>query len=94
MNTTYTLHFFKEGISFPVMLVAADEWERKQISYLYTSKRKYGMTTLQICGWCENHSIRYGVIFPKHFLMLGFTDIKRLLCYVVLKCQGVSSISI
>lgn len=89
MNSIY---FIKQNLSFPVMIIVSDEWEKVKMDYLRDIVKNNKMTTLSICQWCENHDIKYDVIFSGSRIRLLFIDPKRFLCYLYLKQKGVSSI--
>lgn len=59
------LHFFTEGISFPVAVAAYSETEMEKIAYL-VKRLQEGVihTTFDICVWCINQKIAYQIMFP------------------------------
>lgn len=56
------LHFFMQGLNFPVVAGSYSEWEKQQLSYL--EKNSKGFNTEAICQWCINHNIRYQILYP------------------------------
>jgi len=58
------IHFFTEGLNFPVATVSYSEWETNQINYLESNFQKVGFTTESLCQWCINHQIQYRIIYP------------------------------
>ena len=69
-NKIKTLYFFKERISFPIVVYVFNNWEEIQINYLSELIKDGRMTTLSISQWCNNHGLHYFVILPKNLLKL------------------------
>lgn len=59
------LHFFTEGISFPVAVAAYSETEMGKIEYLVKRSQSGDIcTTFDLCVWCINQDIAYQIMFP------------------------------
>ena len=58
------LHFFAEGLNFPVAIGTYTEWHEVQVSYLAQNIKEGHFNTESICRWCISHSIPYQIIYP------------------------------
>lgn len=58
------LHFFVEGLNFPVIAGSYNSWEKQQLSYLEANLSSTGFNTESICRWCINHNIKYQILYP------------------------------
>lgn len=58
------LHFFVQGINFPVVAASYNEWEKQELSYLVSAVQKGHMNTETICQWCIHHKIKYQILYP------------------------------
>lgn len=58
------LHFFVEGLNFPVAIGTYSEWQEVQVSYLAQNIKTGCFNTESICTWCINHGIPYQIIYP------------------------------
>lgn len=63
-NGLQGLHFFTEGLKFPIVIGTYSAWEETQVSYLADNIRYGYCTTEDICRWCINHQIQYQIIYP------------------------------
>ena len=76
------LHFYKENLSFPVIIGTYSSWEESQITYLNLSVST--MKTLDICKWCINHKIHYQILYPINKQEI-LKDPIRFIFYLILK---------
>lgn len=83
-----SIHFYSENISFPVFIYTCSEWERVQVSFLNQIYDNAGFTTLGLCQWCENHHIKFQILYPHNIFKLLFKDPLRFLCYIYIKNKG------
>ena len=58
------LHFYVEGLNFPVVVGTYSEWEETQVSYLSVNIKNESFNTETICRWCMNHHVQYRIIYP------------------------------
>lgn len=58
------LHFFTNGMNFPVVAGSYSEWEKQQLSYLESNLSSVGFNTEALCQWCISHNIRYQILYP------------------------------
>lgn len=58
------LHFFVEGVNFPIAVGTYSDWEETQVSYLADNIKNGSWDTEDICRWCESHQIQYQIIYP------------------------------
>ena len=59
-----SLHFFVEGLNFPVAIGTYSEWEEVQVSYLSSNIKSGSFNTEAICRWCISHQIQYRIVYP------------------------------
>ena len=58
------LHFFMEGLSFPVAVAAYSEQDIGKLSYLIRLlQRGYIRSTYALCIWCIRQGISYQILF-------------------------------
>lgn len=57
------LHFYMEGLNFPVVLATYSEWEETQVSYLTDNIKSERWDTIDVCRWCINHQIQYKMVY-------------------------------
>ena len=87
-ENTKSIHMFDEKLSFPVFIYVTNEWERTQVDYLNENYNNARFTTLALCQWCENHKLRYQIIYFENPRKLFLKDFKRFLCYLYIKYKG------
>lgn len=58
------LHFYVEGLNFPMAVGTYSKWEETQVSYLSNNIRNRNWDTEDICQWCIKHNIQYRIIYP------------------------------
>ena len=58
------LHFYIEGLNFPVAIGTYSDWEEVQVSYLSKNIQSGGFNSEAICRWCISHQIQYRIIYP------------------------------
>ena len=83
------LHFFVDGLNFPVAIATYDEWQETQVSYLANHYQSKGSDSESICKWCINHEIQYQILYPlkkssiiKHpYKYFKFVQLKKKLNY-------------
>ena len=61
-NGMKAIHFFIEGLNFPVAIGTYSEWEEVQVSYLSSNIKSGSFNTEAICRWCISHQIQYRII--------------------------------
>lgn len=84
------LHIFYKNLSFPIIVYVFDDWEKCQVKVLVQKSKEIKLTTFDICCWCDNHQMKYDVIFPRNVWKLFISDIRRFKCYLYLKKKNVS----
>lgn len=63
-NGMKAIHFFIEGLNFPVAIGTYSEWEEVQVSYLSRNIKSGSFNTEAICRWCISHQIQYRIVYP------------------------------
>lgn len=58
------LHFYIEGLNFPVAVGTYSDWEEVQVSYLSSNIKNGGFNSEAICQWCISHQIQYRIVYP------------------------------
>lgn len=58
------LHFYTEGLNFPIAIGTYSDWEEAQVSYLSSNIKNGGFNTEAVCRWCISHQIQYRIIYP------------------------------
>ena len=58
------LHFYEEGLNFPVVVAIYYEWQEPQISFLGSNVSNKKYNTEDICRWCISHNIPYQILYP------------------------------
>lgn len=58
------LHFFVEGLNFPIVIGTYSNWEETQVSYLANNIKKSSWDTEDVCRWCMSHQIQYQIVYP------------------------------
>ncbi len=58
------LHFFTEGLNFPIAVGTYSDWEETQVSYFLSSTRNRNLNEEDICCWCVDHQIEYQIMYP------------------------------
>lgn len=58
------LHFFTEGLNYPIAIAAYSDWQEVQISYLESVFRDSKFTSEKIIEWCLSHDIQFQIIYP------------------------------
>lgn len=58
------LHFFTEGVNFPLVAASYSEWEEQQLCYFENHFKSLEMNTESICRWCINHHVQYQILYP------------------------------
>lgn len=58
------LHFYIEGLNFPVVLATYSDWEEVQVSYLSKNIQSGSFNSEAICRWCISHQIQYRIVYP------------------------------
>ena len=58
------LHFYIEGLNFPIAIGTYSDWEEIQVSYLSSNIKSGGFNSEAICRWCKSHQIQYRIIYP------------------------------
>lgn len=58
------LHFYMEGLNFPVVIGTYSDWEETQVSYLSNHIKDGRFNTEAVCRWCISHRIRYQIVYP------------------------------
>lgn len=65
------LHFFMEGISFPVAVAAYDDQQKMKIQYLIRLVQDKEINrTYDLCSWCIGQNVDYQILFPVSILQL------------------------
>lgn len=58
------LHFYMEGLNFPVVLATYSDWEETQVSYFTKNVKAGNFDTEAVCQWCISHQIQYRIVYP------------------------------
>lgn len=58
------LHFYIEGLNFPVAIGTYSDWEEVQVSYLSKNIQSGSFNSEAICQWCISHQIQYRIVYP------------------------------
>ena len=58
------LHFYIEGLNFPIAIGTYSDWEEVQVSYLSSNIKNGGFNSEAICRWCKSHQIQYRIVYP------------------------------
>ena len=58
------LHFYIEGLTFPIAIGTYSDWEEVQVSYLSNNIKNGGFNSEAICRWCKSHQIQYRILYP------------------------------
>lgn len=58
------LHFFAEGINFPIAIPIYDDWQKTQFQYLLSNIKSTKFSSFDICKWCIIHKLQYQIIYP------------------------------
>lgn len=57
------IHFFTEGLEFPVAAAAYSDTDEWMLTTLESHFRPAKHTTESLCWWCISHKIQYRVVF-------------------------------
>lgn len=63
-NNLKALHFFTEGLNYPVAIAAYSDWQENQLSYLVSNFQSKQFTTESVCRWCMSHNLQFQIIYP------------------------------
>ena len=58
------LHFYIEGLNFPIAIGTYSDWEEVQVSYLSSNIKNGSFNSEAICQWCKSHHIQYRIVYP------------------------------
>ena len=56
------LHFFKDGLEYPIVIAVYSEKEEELLSYLEEMFPTFGFTTMDIIEWCNENKLEYVVL--------------------------------
>ncbi|MCF2554366.1 hypothetical protein [Faecalicatena contorta] len=57
-----SIHFFIEGLEYPVAIAVFDDKEEELLSYMEEIFPTSGFTTTEIADWCEEQELVYSIL--------------------------------
>ncbi len=58
------LHFFTEGLNYPIAIAAYSDWQEVQLLYLDHNFHKEHFTTEKLCKWCLSNNLPFQIVYP------------------------------
>lgn len=58
------LHFFTEGLNYPVAIAAYSDKQEALLSYLISNFQTKQFTSESVCRWCLSHNLQFQILYP------------------------------
>ena len=86
-----SLHFFFDGLLFPVVAGSYNETEEYQLTCLKENMITTQFKTEDLCRWCQCHKINYQIIYPINLSEIYKNPIKYLIFLKIKKQYNLSN---